>query len=166
MSALAGWQTTQYIIDPNKPVVPQYMDYALSQVVAAYSSLGLQLPERRYWTVGQEAADCQQVVLAVQGAQLGLAGAPTLTTECEGPVSLSFTAQIMRCTPVANSRGAAPSPEVIQSHSVAVATDLEVMLYYLPARFDAYRTGITASAAAAGAEGGLMGAVGTYTVNL
>jgi len=43
---------------------------------------------------------------------------------------------------------------------------MEIMIYSLPARFDVYQQGIIASVTAASAEGGLQGAVGSYTVNL
>jgi hypothetical protein len=162
----AGWQTTVYMTDPSGPAIPQYMDYALDQVVVEYASRGIPLPGRMYWTVGQEATDCEQVVLGVQSAALGLAGVPTATSQCDGPVSLTLTVQIMRCVPVANARGDAPSPAAINEHSVPVATDIEIMMYGLPSRFDVYGTGIIASASAVGAEGGLLGSLGTYTVNL
>lgn len=160
------WGAGAYLLDPAGPIISQFMDYALEQTVAEYASKGVSLPDRRYWSIGQEAVDCNQAVLTVRSAQLGTAGAPLDLVHCDGPRSLTFVLQVMRCAPVADSRGRNPTTTSLQSASVPVAMDLEIMIYSLPARFDVYQTGIVCSATAVAPEGGVHGAQGTYTVNL
>lgn len=160
------WGATAYMTDPDGPVVSQFMDFALDQVVAVYGAAGAVLPDRRYWAIGGEAFDCEQAVLTVRSLALGTAGGFIELTQCDGPRSLSFTLQVVRCVPVADSRGRAPAPETIERASREVALDLEIMVYSLPAAFDVYQTGVVASASAIAPEGGFHGAAGTYTVNL
>lgn len=151
--------------DPSGPVISQYMDYALDQVKAEYSSQGVTLPNRQYWIVGTEAFDCEQAVLAVQSSALGTPGVPLQITQCDGPRTLTFTLQIIRCSPIWDGRRA-PSSTAITSASVPVARDMEIMVYSLPGRFDVYQTGIVVNAAATPPQGGVQGSVGTYTVSL
>jgi hypothetical protein len=160
------WGADAYLVDPDGPIISQFMDYALDQVVSEYGSSGVSLPQRRYWAIGQEAIDCDQAVLTLRSTQLGTAGAPLDLSRCDGPRSLTFVLQIMRCAPVADSRGRNPTAMSLQSASAPVALDLEIMIYRLPARFDVYQTGIVCNATAVSPEGGVHGAIGTYTVNL
>jgi hypothetical protein len=160
------WGADVYLVDRDSPLIPQFMDFALAQVVSEYIAQKALLPERRYWTIGSEAFECEQVVLSAQTAVLGTAGAPVDLSKCTGPRSLSFNVQIVRCTPIGASRGRAPSAQSIQDAANPTATDMDIMIYHLPARFDVYQTGIVASVSASSAEGGLHGAVGSYTVNL
>lgn len=166
MTVTPLWGAEAYLANPEGPVISQFMDYALDQVVTEYVAQGVELPARRYWAIGLEALDCNQVALTVRNVQLGTAGNPLELTMCTGPRSLTFVLQIMRCAPVADNRGRAPSPMSMQSASIAVARDMEIMIYNLPTRFDVYQTGIVCSVTAVAPEGGLHGASGTYTVNL
>lgn len=161
-----NWGANAYMVDPDGPVIAQFMGFALEQTVAAYAARGAELPQRRYWISGTEAFDCGQVVLAVKSGALGTAGAPVQLTDCSGPRTLSFTVDVVRCAPVADSRGRPAAPAAIQAAAAEVALDLEILLYDLPDRFDVYQTGIVASVTAIGPEGGVHGAVGTYTVTL
>lgn len=166
-ATIAAWGSDAYMTDRNGPVISQFMDFALAQVVAEYASQGVKLPKRQYWTIGQEAFDCEQAVLSVQTSTLGTTSFPAEISKCSGPRMLSFTFQVVRCTPVASSRGrGAPTAQSLQMASVPPAMDMEIMIYGLPARFDIYQSGIIASVAATNAEGGLFGTVGSYTVNL
>jgi hypothetical protein len=151
---------------PDGPIIPQYMSYALSQVVDVYFSRGVELPERRYWLTGTEAFDCPQVVIAVKGASLGTAGAPAQLTRCSGPKTLSFTVDIIRCAPSVDNRGRLPDGSAVEAAALMVATDMELLLYDLPGRLDVYQSGIVASVTAVGPDGGMHGAAGAYTVTL
>jgi hypothetical protein len=167
MSApVVAWGSDAYMVDRNGPVISQFMDFALAQVVSEYASQGVALPDRKYWTIGQEALDCEQVALAVQTTTLGTTSFPAELSKCSGPRMLAFTLQIVRCAPVGAGRGRAPAASSIQNAAIPGVRDMEIMIYALPARFDVYQQGIIASVNAASAEGGLQGAVGSYTVNL
>lgn len=166
MSLSPGWGAAAYMARPDGPVVSQFMDFALDQVVAVYGSAGIPLPSRRYWSIGSEAFDCEQAVLTLRAVSLGTAGGFSELTQCDGPRSLSFALQVVRCVPVADSRGRAPVPEAIEEASRDVALDFEVMIYSLPAALDVYQTGVVAGASAIAPEGGFHGAAATYTVNL
>jgi hypothetical protein len=161
-----AWGADAYMFDRNGPVIAQFMDFALAQVISEYAAQGVPLPERQYWTMGREALDCQQAVLTVQSTALGLAGAPAEMTKCNGPRTLSFNFQVVRCVPTGSGRGRIPTPASIQESAVPPSVDLEIMIYGLPARFDVYQSGVIAGAFAVDADGGLHGAFGSYTVTL
>jgi len=165
-ATVTAWGSDAYMTDRNGPVISQFMDFALAQVISEYASYGVPLPSRKYWTVGQEAFDCEQAVLSVQTTTLGTTSFPAEISKCSGPRMLSFNFQVVRCAPVSGGRSRAPSAKSLQSASVPAAMDMEIMIYGLPARFDVYQSGIIASATATSSEGGLFGAVGSYTVNL
>lgn len=141
------------------------MGSALAALETLYAQEGVELPDRRYWTIGEPAADCEQAVFAVQQAFVGFPGAPSEPTRCDGPRGLTFSLQILRCVPVANSRGNAPEAAAIQEASVLPTVDMELMLDLVPS-LDPLNMGVVSFVDVIGANGGFHGAVATYTVQL
>jgi hypothetical protein len=147
-------------------VIPEFCDTAMRNIEEHYDvKVGVPLPERRYWTIGTTAHDCEQCVLAVQQMFIGTADAPLATTQCDGPRGLTFTLEILRCVPTLNNRGAAPPGVEIETASVNPVIDMEIMLD-LAAYFDPYSTGVVVNVDPLPAEGGYHGAICTYTVTL
>src|SRR3954451_16897471 len=123
-------------------VIPKFCDTAMRNIEEHYDvKVGVPLPERRYWTIGTTAHDCEQCVLAVQQMFIGTADAPLATTQCDGPRALTFTLEILRCVPTLNNRGAAPPGEEIEPAAVTPVIDMEIMLD-LAAYFDPSSTGV------------------------
>ena len=50
------------------------MDGILERVCTVFQSYNVQLPARRYWTLGAPAIDCDQVVVSFNGMYLGAPG--------------------------------------------------------------------------------------------
>jgi hypothetical protein len=141
------------------------MNDALTALETLYAAEGVELPDRRYWTIGEAAADCEQAVFAVQQVFIGIPGAPSEPTRCDGPRSITFSLQILRCVPVANARGNAPEAAAIQEASVLPTVDMELMLDLAPA-FDPMNLGVVVFVDVISANGGFHGAVATYTVSM
>src|SRR5262245_25830635 len=83
-------------------VLPKFCEEGLACVVKKYADdypEPVPLPSRQYWTIGQTAHDCEQLVLCVQQMFLGTAAAPLDTNLCNGPRSLTFTVEVVRCVP-------------------------------------------------------------------
>src|SRR4051812_472429 len=99
----------------------------MANIVKAYAQdydAAVPLPERQYWTIGQTAHDCEQMVLAVQQMFLGTAENPIELTQCTGPRGLTFTVEVTRCVPGLTNRGQLPSAESIEIASVHPVIDM------------------------------------------
>ena len=146
-------------------VLPQWCDAGLQCVIDRYFQLGVPLPERRYWTIGQTAHDCEQVVLCVQQMFLGTSAFPAETSLCNGPRGLTFTIEVVRCTPTVSNRGQAPAALAIQEATVDPVIDMEILMDCAEC-FDPYTAGIVATIDVIPASGGMHGAIGTFTATL
>ena len=148
---------------PGGYILPTFLDFALQSVVDEYAARSIELPERQYWTTGTPAADCNQVVVFINNMAYGVPGSPALVTNCDSPWLLNFSISIMRCAPVSSGRSPVPEEQQIQSTAAEVAVDMELLLE-IPKRLDPARSGVTANVTALEAEGGLIGALGTYSI--
>ena len=149
-------------------VLPSWLDAGFQCVIDQYANgyqLPVPLPERRYWTIGETAHDCEQIVLVVQQMFLGTADAPMGTSQCNGPRSVTFTIEVIRCVPVMSSRGQAPTGDAIEDASVDPVVDMEVLMDAAHC-FDQFGVGIVVTVDAIPASGGFHGMVATYTATL
>jgi len=163
-----GWDITDNSAWPpyaSDFVLPSWLDAGFQCVVDHYTSVGVPLPERQYWTIGQTAHDCEQIVLVVQQMFLGTADNPMGTSQCNGPRSITFTIEVIRCVPVMSSRGQAPAAQAIEVSSVNPVIDMEILMDVAHC-FDQFGTGIVVTIDALPASGGFHGMVATYTATL
>ena len=148
--------------------IPPWVEDALANIRKAYAedyAEAIPLPERQYWTIGQTAHDCEQMVLAVQQMFLGTAENPMELTQCNGPRGLTFTVEVVRCVPTLDNRGKPPAGDSIEAASVNPAIDMEIMLD-LAKYFDPFNTGVIVNVDPITAQGGFHGAIATYSVTL
>jgi len=147
-------------------VIPAWCDTALANVIEHYTTKAMvPLPERRYWTIGETAHDCEQMVLCVQQMFLGTSAFPAETSLCNGPRGMTFTIEVIRCVPGLTQRGQAPAALDIQEASVDPVIDLEILMDCAQ-YFDEFSAGIVVTADVVPANGAVHGAIATYTVNL
>jgi hypothetical protein len=105
------------------------MEGVLERVEAIFQSYNVELPQRRYWTVGQPAIDCEQLVVYFQQMYLGPPGAQVGEPQrCHVPRSATITISIARATPIVNQNGRPPSPERIKAASEVLAIDAWVLM--------------------------------------
>jgi hypothetical protein len=102
------------------------LDYA----VASAESIFVELPKKRYVTVGQAVHDCEQVVFEMTNLQTGL---PADTTPggqaikaCPPPWSLVGTLSIVRCGPVMTNSGTVSST-VLEAFAKTQAVDALIL---------------------------------------
>jgi hypothetical protein len=146
-------------------VLPAWLDEGFQCVLDHYLQVGVPLPERQYWTIGQTAHDCEQVVLAVQQMFLGTADNPLGTNQCNAPRSITFTIEVIRCVPTLTNRGQAPAAQAIENASVHPVIDMEVLMDAATC-FDRFSSGIVVTIDAIPAQGGFHGMIATYTATL
>lgn len=101
----------------------------LERVIGGYAQAGVELPERRYWTLGTPAADCEQVVVSFVQAYIGPPGDEAGSPQrCTSPRSANMNVQVIRCIPTMGARGRAPSEAAIQGASEQLAIDAWLLL--------------------------------------
>lgn len=101
----------------------------LERVESVFQSHNINLPNRRYWTMGQPAIDCEQLVVSFLQMYLGTPGAQVGDPQrCHVPRSATLNISISRQMPVVGPSGKAPSPEKIQHASETLAYDSWVLM--------------------------------------
>lgn len=101
----------------------------LERLEAVYESYSVPIPERRYWTMGQPATDCEQLVVYFVQMYLGSPGDEAVAPmRCNSPRSVVLTVQVSRPIPVVGASGKAPSAEKIQEGSEILAVDAWILM--------------------------------------
>lgn len=148
------------------------LDEILERVVAGFEQAGVSLPDRRYWTMNEPAADCEQLVVFFNQAYIGPPGDEASEPQrCDSPRTAQIDIQILRCVPVPKGRGQImPKPEEIQAASVVQAIDAYLLLD-LACQLDTWDhpihsrgLGVIATVDAGPAEGAFQGPVLHLTV--
>jgi hypothetical protein len=105
------------------------MDGVLERVETIFQSYNVELPQRRYWSIGQPAIDCEQVVVSFMQMYLGAPGDEATTPQrCHVPRSAVITISIARAVPIVGQNGRPPSQEKIQQSSAVSTIDAWVLM--------------------------------------
>jgi hypothetical protein len=105
------------------------MEGVLGRVQNVFQSYNVELPARQYWTMGQPAVDCEQLVVFFQQLYLGPPGSQVGEPQrCHVPRSATITISIARATPIVSQNGRPPSPERIEAASEVLAIDAWVLM--------------------------------------
>jgi|AntAceMinimDraft_11_1070367.scaffolds.fasta_scaffold16462_2 hypothetical protein len=105
------------------------MEGVLTRVESVFQSYNVELPNRSYWTMGQPAIDCEQIVVYFQQLYLGTPGAEVGEPQrCHVPRSATIVVTIARATPIVGQNGRPPTPAKIQSASEILAIDAWVLM--------------------------------------
>lgn len=141
------------------------MNGILERVENVFQSYNVELPKRRYWTMGQPAIDCEQLVVSFIQMYLGAPGdQATSPQRCHVPRTAVVTISIARAVPTVGMNGRPPSEAAIQGASEVSAIDSWVLMdsVNLLDQWDetGYGLGVIATLETGGAEGGFQ------TVNL
>jgi hypothetical protein len=137
------------------------MDGILEKVCTVFQSYNVQLPARRYWTLGSPAIDCDQVVVSFNGMYLGAPGSQVGDPQrCNMPRTATVTITVARNVPVVGQNGRPPAPEKIELASTVSAIDAWVLMESLNL-FDqwndgSYGLGVIATVDVAEPEGGFQ----------
>lgn len=105
------------------------MDGVLERLIEQYDRHNVPLPSKRYWKVGAPVIDCEQLVISVDSATVGLPNNP-LPQPYRGsaPRTTTFRAYIARQIPMPDAKGNEPSATKQQEGSEILAVDMWVML--------------------------------------
>lgn len=145
------------------------MEGVLERVESIFQSYNVNLPARRYWTMGQPAIDCEQLVVSFVQMYLGTPGAQVGEPQrCHVPRSATLNIQISRATPIVGQNGRPPSAASIQTSSEILAIDSWVMMesVNLLDQWDetGYGIGVIATLDSGSPEGGFQTTTMTVTM--
>lgn len=137
------------------------LDGVLDRLESVFQSYNVNLPARKYWTMGQPAIDCEQVVVSFIQMYLGAPGDEASTPQrCTVPRSAVLSISIAREVPTVGQNGRPPSPEKIQAASEMSAIDAWVLMQSVR-EFDmwddsGYGAGVIATVDVTPPEGGFQ----------
>ena len=118
-----------YEVDADAFAIRDVMQGILDRVVAIYGSYGVPLPSRKYWTMGNPAMDCEQLVVAFVQAYLGAPGdEASQPQKCNVPRSIVVSITVTREIPVVGQTGRTPQPDKIQAASEISSVDAWILL--------------------------------------
>ena len=84
-------------VDPDALSLKNMMDQVLEKVTSVFTSYGVPLPVRCYWTMGDPAIDCEQLVVSFVQVYLGMPGDQAATPQrCHMPRTAVLTISIAR----------------------------------------------------------------------
>lgn len=141
----------------------------LDRTVNIYESYSMPLPDRRYWTLGTPAVDCEQLVVSFVQMYIGAPGdEATEPRRCRDPRSATVQISVSRKVPTVGPSQKAPKAEDIQLFSEICAYDAW-MLLDSASSLDAWEMagpglGIIATVETLAPEGGFQSTTMTLTV--
>jgi hypothetical protein len=116
-------------VDEEATRVVDFLDEVLSRIEATFQSYNIPLPSRRYWTVGQPALDCEQLVLTLIQIYLGPPGdQASQPYRCNQPRTAVMSVMVSREIPVVGQNGRPPTAEKIKEASQISAIDAYALM--------------------------------------
>ena len=114
---------------PNTEAIASAMTAVLESINAVYEQEGVGLPERQYIAMNTVAHDCEQLTVAFQQMYAGPPGNQLEEpVRCESPRSIVLQVQLVRCIPVPQARGAAPTPEMMIESTEELTRDCWLLM--------------------------------------
>lgn len=105
------------------------LDGVLDRIVSIFQSYNVPLPTRQYWTLGEQAIDCEQLVVTFIQLYLGAPGDQASTPQrCTVPRSAVMTVSLSRQIPTVGQNGKPPAAEKIEQAAYISAVDAWVMM--------------------------------------
>ena len=137
------------------------MDGVLEKTVEVFEEYNVPIPSRQFWTVGEPAIDCEQLVVSFIQTYLGLPGNQASEPQrCQSPRSAVLTISISREIPVVGVNGKAPTGDKIEEASRIAVVDAWMFMELInkldqwePGEFG---LGVIATADSSGFDGGFQ----------
>lgn len=137
------------------------MDAVLDKTIEVFEEYNVPLPTRKFWTVGEPAIDCEQLVVSFIQTYLGLPGNQASEPQrCQSPRSVVLTISISREVPIVGVNGKAPTGDKIEEASRIAVVDAWVFMELInkldqwePGEFG---LGVIATADSSGFDGGFQ----------
>lgn len=126
---MATANLSNYEVDEAAFNLRDMMQGILDRVVTIYGSYGVPVPARRYWTMGNPALDCEQLVVSFVQMYLGAPGDEANRPQrCNQIKSAVVTIAVSRPIPSVGQSGRPPGADKIQEQSEWSAVDSWVLM--------------------------------------
>lgn len=124
-------------LDPQ--AVPRALEEMLRRVVEAYTTAGVELPQRRLWSVGAVTEECSQLAVMLADLQ---PEPSELSPTCDTVMRATITVSVTRCVPVASNRNGdrPPTPQQLKDSGTLLGTDA-YLLSKIACQLDLYGMG-------------------------
>lgn len=108
------------------------MNGVLQRVVSTFNSYNMPIPTRQYWTVGQQAVDCEQITVTLVQIYLGAPGDQASQPQrCTQPRTAVMTVSVSRAIPVVGQNGRPPSADKLEEAAAISAIDAYILMLSL-----------------------------------
>jgi hypothetical protein len=119
-------------VDDEALNVVALMNGVLQRVVSTFNSYNVPLPTRQYWTVGQQAVDCEQLTVTLVQIYLGAPGDQASSPQrCTQPRTAVMTVSVSRAIPVVGQNGRPPSADKLEEAAAVSAIDAYILMLSL-----------------------------------
>lgn len=119
-------------IDEEALNIVELLDGVLQRVVSTFNSYNVPLPSRQYWTVGQQAVDCEQLTVTLLQIYLGAPGDQASSPQrCNQPRTAVMTVSLSRCIPTVGQNGRPPSADKLEEAAKISAIDGYILMLSL-----------------------------------
>ena len=146
-------------VDSRALHLKDFLDAVLAKVIATYEEYHIDLPSRRFWTMGEPAIDCEQLSVSFIQMYLGLPGDQASQPQrCTQPRTAVLSIAVSRQIPTVGNNGQAPTGEKIQEGSEIAAVDCYLFMELIRKldqwEENEYGMGVIATVEAGNPEGG------------
>lgn len=119
-------------VDDEALNIIELMNGVLQRVVNTFNSYNVPVPARQYWTVGQQAIDCEQLTVTLIQIYLGAPGDEASSPQrCNQPRTAVMTVSLSREIPVVGQNGRPPSADKLEQAAQISAIDGYVLMQSL-----------------------------------
>jgi hypothetical protein len=119
-------------VDDQALNIIELLDGVLQRVVSTFNSYNVPLPTRQYWTVGQQAIDCEQLTVTLVQIYLGAPGDEASSPQrCNQPRTAVMTVSLSREIPVVGQNGRPPSADKLEQAAQISAIDGYILMLSL-----------------------------------
>lgn len=102
----------------------------LQRVEQIYEEIGVDLPDKRVWLLGQPIVDCAQLAVSLSSLAEGQPEANAqVSRPCTVPINATFQVSVFRCVPTEGVRGSLPSSEAIGMAADELSRDAYILMY-------------------------------------
>jgi hypothetical protein len=116
-------------VDDEALNILELMNGVLQRVVSTFNSYNVPLPSRQYWTVGQQAVDCEQLTVTLIQIYLGGPGDQASSPQrCTQPRTAVMTVSVSREIPVVGQNGRPPSADKLEQAAQISAIDAYILM--------------------------------------
>jgi len=107
----------------------EFLQELLRRIEGVYESYNMPIPDRRYYTFGPPAIDCEQLVVSVFQMYLGAPGdQATEPRRCHDPRTVTLNITVSRPVPISQPNGSPPSAESISDSTRVCAYDAWILM--------------------------------------